>query len=96
MSWTMSTDALMSDSNIVTTAHSYSDLYTAMLTRVPLTLVFATATGTTPDFTASAVAGKTKFTGSGFITSLSMNAADGDNATYSVSFEGTGALVMVA
>ena len=86
----------MADSNIVSTSNTYSDLYTAMLTRVPLTLVFATATGTSPDFTASAVAGKTKFTGSGFITSLSMNAPDGDNASYSVSFEGTGALVMVA
>lgn len=96
MSWTMSSEALMADSNLTSTSNTYSDMFTAMLTRTPLTLVFATATGTSPDWTASSATGKTKFTGSGFITSLSMNASDGDNATYSISFEGTGALVMVA
>lgn len=93
MSWTASSDSLMSDT-LTGNSNTYSELYTAMLTRVPVTIVFATAAGTAPDFTVSAVAGKTKFTGSGFITSLSMNAPDGDNASYSVSFEGTGALVM--
>ncbi len=73
---------------------TYSDLFTAMETRTPIAIVFAATAGTAPDFTVSAVVGKTKFTGSGFITSLSMNAPDGDNATYSISFEGTGALVM--
>jgi len=73
---------------------TYSDLFTAMETRTPLAIVFATAAGTAPDFTISAVAGKSKFTGSGFITSLSMNAPDNESATYSISFEGTGALVM--
>lgn len=86
----------MCDSNITGTTSTFSDLYTSMLTRTPLTVVFATVTGTAPDWTVTAVAGKTKFTGTGFITSLSMNAPDGDSGTYSVSFEGTGALVMVA
>lgn len=96
MSWSASSDALMCDSDITGTTKTYSDLYTAMLTRVPLTIVFATAAGTAPSWTISAVAGKSKFTGTGFITSLSMNAGDGDNGTYSVSFEGTGALELVA
>jgi hypothetical protein len=94
MSWTASSDALMCDDLTGTGNSTYTDLYTAMETRTPLTLVFASTAGTAPDYTVSAVVGKSKFTGSGFITSLSMNASDGDNATYSISFEGTGALVM--
>jgi len=94
MSWTASSDALMCDDLTGTGNSTYSDLFTAMETRTPLAIVFATAAGTAPDFTISAVAGKSKFTGSGFITSLSMNAPDNESATYSISFEGTGALVM--
>lgn len=94
MSWTASTDALMTDSGLVGTTNTIDELYTAMIARTAVDVVFATATGTSPSWTPSAVAGKKKFTGTGFITSLSLNAADGDNATYSVSIEGTGALVM--
>ena len=84
----------MADTSLVGTTNTYSELFTAMSTRTPIDVVFATAAGTAPSWTISAVVGKTKFTGTGFITSLSMNAPDGDNATYSVSIEGTGALVM--
>lgn len=94
MSWTASSDALMADSSLVGTTKTYNELFTAMATRQPIDVVFATAAGTAPSWTISAVAGKTKFTGEGFITSLSMNAPDGENASYSISIEGTGALVM--
>ena len=94
MSWTASSDALMCDDLTGTGNSTIADLYTAMEARTPVALVFATKTGTSPDYTASAVAGKTKFSGSGYITSLSLSAPDNDSATYSISFEGTGALVM--
>lgn len=93
MSWSASSDALMCDA-LTGNSNTYADLFTAMTGRTPVDIVFATVAGTAPEYTVSAVVGKTKFSGTGFITSLSMNAPDGDNATYSISFEGTGALVM--
>jgi predicted secreted protein len=94
LSWNMSTDALMADSNLGDITAVYSELYTSMIARLPITVAFATATGTAPAWTISAVAGKKKFSGLAYITSLSLNAPDGDNASYSISLEGTGALTM--
>lgn len=74
---------------------TYSTLYTLMQTRNPVFMVFASVVGTAPNWTASTTVGKSKFTGTGIITSLSMNAPDGDNATYSFSMEGTSSLTQV-
>lgn len=78
--------------NAYTTA--YSTLYSLMTLKLPIEIVFATAvvSGTTPIQTASYAAGKTRLSGYGYITSLSMNAPDADNGTYSISIEGTGTL----
>jgi len=74
------------------TLNAYSTLVLAMNTRQPIPIIFATATGTAPSWTVSSVAGKTKYNGNGFITSISMNAPDADTASFSISIEGTGEL----
>lgn len=74
---------------------TYSTLYTLMQNRNPVFMVFASATGTAPNWTASTTVGKSKFSGTGIITSLSMNAPDADNGSYSFSMEGTGALTQI-
>lgn len=74
---------------------AYSSLYTLMQNRTPITMVFASIMGAAPNWVASTAVGKSKFTGTGIITSLSMNASDGDNATYSFSMEGTNSLTQI-
>ena len=95
LDWNMSTDGLLSYSLAVDDAlnNSIDELYTLMLARQSINVVFATKTGTSPDWTVSAVAGKKSFTGKGFITSIEQN-ADNDSATYSITIEGTGALTL--
>jgi len=95
MSWSASSDALVAEGLVTATGlQTYDELYTMMISRVPIVFVFGSATGTAPAWTVSAVAGKKKFSGMAFITSLSVNAPDGDNASYSINLVGTGALVM--
>jgi len=95
LDWNMSTDGLLSYSLAVddTARNSIDEIYTLMIAREPINVIFASKTGTTPDWTVDATAGKKSFTGKGFITSLEQN-ADNDSATYSISIEGTGALTM--
>lgn len=76
--------------NIAT--YAYSSLYTLMTNRTPVAMAFASAMGIAPTWVASTTVGKSKFAGYGIITSLSMNAPDADNGSYSFSMEGTGAL----
>jgi len=95
LDWNMSTDGLLSYSLTVddATRNSIDDIYTLMTARLPITIVFASKTGTSPDWTVSAVAPAKSWTGKGFITALEQN-ADTDSATYSITIEGTGALTM--
>jgi len=93
LDWNASTSALHSDVLTATTGtNTYDELYTLMIARTPVNCVFAAATGTAPDWTVNSA--KKNFTGMAIITSLSLGAPDGDNATYSISLEGDGALVM--
>ena len=59
----------------------FSELYALMIARSPVVIKFATA-----------VAGDIYYTGNANITSMSMDAPDKDNATYSMSFEWTGTI----
>ncbi len=62
-----------------------SELYTQMIhTRTKLEVTFGTTGSTTGD---------TKYTGSVWLTSASLTAPNEDTATFSASFQGTGALV---
>lgn len=90
LSWNASTDNLFILAN-------YTSLMEAMTSRTPVTLSFAKVSnadsdngkpegGWQPDTT-------TGYTGEAIITNIEANAPDGENATYSVTFEGSGALL---
>lgn len=102
MSWTMSTENLMSDS--AENGFSFNALFELMLKRETIEVVFALQSNT-PDY-----AGKidTEFTapstgwnpdttnqyhGKAYITSLSCTATNGEKATYNATFSGAGALL---
>lgn len=76
-SWDCSSEALVDFS----LTYGVSELYTAFVAGTEVTLVFGEGTG--------AVA---KFEGSAIVSSISINAANEELATVSVTFSGTGAL----
>lgn len=85
LSWSAQSDNMYSED-------SHSTLFNLMVAKTPVTLVFALKKetvlpegGWTPVTTG-------KYTGQAYITSLEANAPEGDNATFSVSFTGTGEL----
>lgn len=102
LSWDCSSDNLVGDAN--SHGKTYSDMVDLMLAKTPVTLVFGINNpNTTPTEeengtineapTAGWTANDTKmpyYTGKALITSISCNAPNGDNASYSVSFQGTG------
>lgn len=91
--WKAGTDALYTEALVGTaTTTSIDEIYTLMLTRVPITMVFGVATGAAGAQTNDAT--KKKYTGQVLITAISINAPDNETTTYSVSLEGTGALVL--
>ena len=89
--WNCSTDGLLSFSVSGNTT-SMETVYSHFLAGLPINVVFASKTGTSPIWTVDSA--KKNFTGQGIIAGIDMNAGDNDNATYSISIEGTGALVM--
>jgi len=93
LEWSASSDALYTEVLVGTaTTTSYDELYALMIARAAITCVFGATTGTGGAQTNDAT--KKKYTGSVIITSLNANAPDGETVSYSVSLEGTGALVM--
>lgn len=92
LSWTASSDNLY-------TIEDYKSLVDAMIARTPVELQFSTVSNSDSDGgvpTEGWTAAKDGYKGSAIITSIDMNAADNENATYTVSFEGVGALTAVA
>lgn len=90
LSWTASSDNLYSEDG-------YEALVTQMVAKTEIQAVFAPKSETadevpTTGWTPTAATG---YTGKVIITSIEANAPDGDNATFSVSFEGVGALTKV-
>jgi len=92
LDWKAGTDALYTEvlTGTVSTT-SFDELYALMIARTAITMVFGAATGAAGAQTNDAT--KKKFTGSALITALSVNAPDNETTTYSMSLEGTGALV---
>lgn len=92
LSWTASSDNLF-------TIEDYTSLVDLMITREEVELQFSTCSNADSEngvpeggWTASTDGYK----GKAIITSIDANAADGENATYTVSFTGTGALTKVS
>lgn len=79
-SWTMSTDGLYQlDANM-----GVIDFFDLWNNKTKVTLKFGTAT-----------TGDEQFQGEAYVVSLEMNAPNGEEATYSVSFQGTGAITKI-
>jgi len=76
ISWECSADALYA----IDAAYGFEDLFTALKARTAVTVLMMRTD----------VSGDAYYTGSGFITSLEVTGGnEGENATYSVSIEGT-------
>jgi predicted secreted protein len=91
LSWNASSDNLF-------TVADYKSLVDAMISRDEVELQFSTVANAN-DCNGVPTSGWTPATdgykGSAIITSIDMNASDNENATYTVSFEGVGALTPV-
>lgn len=92
LNWTASSDNLFVISEV-------DDLFDALINRTQVSLQFSTVSNKadcsevpSTGWTASSDG----YTGTAIISSIDINAQDGENATYTVSFEGTGALEKVA
>jgi len=78
LNWTASGEFLFAED----ATEGYEDLYDDMIARTTVTLLYSNAN-----------TGDVEYSGSAYITSLSRNGAtDNDNESFSVTFEGTGAL----
>lgn len=83
------------------TENSYDELMEKMLARKPITVYFGTKKETDPEKTVADGdypnwTGSKGYTGKVLITSLTANANNGENATYSATFTGTGKLTKVS
>lgn len=86
MSWNAKVDGMVS---YATSICNYNAMFDAMLAKTAVVLV-SQVKGTSDILP---LATSTVYTGSAYITSLEQTSGDNDNVTFSVSFEGTGALV---
>lgn len=91
LSWDVSTDGLLNFEPSGST-QGIETLYAKQVAREYISIAFAHKTGTTPDWTVDT--SKKRFTGQGIITSLTLNASDNTQGTYSITIQGTGALTL--
>ena len=96
LSWTASTENLYSEDG---EGNLYADLFDAMIDKTPIPAVFSLKSAsaevvnvTTGGWTPIAAP---KYTGNVVITSLSLNAPNGEYATFTANFSGVGALTKV-
>ena len=97
ISWNLSSENLYIEKGDTAKAQSaFGDLFDLMVARTPVKAVFAKASNAEVDEVPAEggwLAAETgRYEGDVIITSLEANAPNGDNATYSVSFEGVGEL----
>lgn len=91
LSWSCSSDNLF-------TIEDYEDLMDACIARTPIEVQFSTVQNPDSDFGKPEdgwLSENNGYKGDAIITSIDMNAPDGDNATYSISMTGSGALKKV-
>lgn len=95
LSWTASSENLYSEDG---EGDNFEDLYDIMVARTPVTAVFAKKAENVTDVPTGGWTPKANngYTGQVLITSLELNAANGEKATYSVQFQGFGALTKVS
>ncbi len=94
LDWSASSNALYTDVLTGTaTTTTIDELFALMIARTAIDLVFA-AVGVAAAPAQQPHLTKKKYSGKAIITGLEMNAPDGDNASYSITLEGAGALAI--
>ena len=91
LSWTCTSDNLYCDEG---SGKTYADLFTLMVAKTPITCVFAQKKSAA--IGADGWTAGSGWTGQGVITSLELQAQNGEYATYSVTINGVGALTATA
>jgi len=90
LSWSATSDNLYS---VDGEGNEFDDLFDLMVAKTPIDAVFAKKSQTATDVpTGGWTAGATGYKGKVVINNLSLNAPNGEYATYSVQFQGVGAL----
>lgn len=90
--WNGSTDCLLSFDNLSGTTY-LKQVYTMYKTGIPINIIFSAKTGNTQAWTSDQT--KPTFIGQAIISTMDITAGDGEQATYTVSFEGSGDLILV-
>ena len=96
LSWSATTENLYSEDG---EGNLYADLFDAMIAKTPIPAVFSlkSAADTVVNVTEGGWTPKApKYQGNVVITSLSLNAPNGEYATFTANFSGVGALTKVA
>jgi hypothetical protein len=93
--WNGSTDSLMnfstlSGSTFTGNTFNVDDVYALYLAGELVNMTFGSKSGTSPSWTVSSSV--KKFSGTILITNMDFNANDGEDASYSMTFEGSGPL----
>ncbi len=93
LSWTASSENLYSEDG---SGQNYDDLYDIMIAKTPINAVFCKKSETATDVpTDGWTPSAPKYTGKLIITSLSLNAQNGEYANYTAQFQGVGELKKV-
>lgn len=93
LSWTASSENMYS---LDGEGDNFDDLYDLMIKKEPFAITFSKKSETATDVpTGGWTASKPDYEGKGMITSLELNAPNGEYATYSVQITGVGALKKV-
>lgn len=94
LSWTAKSENMYS---IDGAGSNFGDLFDLMVAKTPITATFSKKTETTTEVPENGwTASKPDYEGKVVITSLELNAPNGEYATYTVEFTGVGALTKVA
>lgn len=95
LSWTVSSDNLYSEDG---EGNNFEDLFDLMVAKQPITAVFAKKAESAVDVPTGGWTPKSNsgYTGQVVITSLELNAPNGEKATYTVQFNGVGALTKIS
>lgn len=93
MSWSCDSSNLFTQDVLnPATGYTFDTLMDIYISRIPVTVTFAITTTSGMGFPQTIGTGKTLI-GTAIITKLDLSAKDNDNTTFSISLEGTGALV---
>ena len=92
LSWSASTENLYS---LDGKGSNFDDLCDMMIAKTPIDAVFAPKSEATTDVPENGWTSSGGYKGKAVITSLSLNAPNGDYATYTAQFQGVGALTKV-